>query len=278
MFQSNDERAMLLRAQSPSVAILDEVSAEGDSDPAYVQPGERLPFRVRVARTENQLRKAIKVRAEAYGRHTPSFAETLRSVEQDDIERSSVVLLCESKLTGDAIGTLRIHTNFDAPTYLERVIALPPFLRNTGIAYVTRLAVTNGSNGATVKLALFKALYRYCFATQIEWMLAVARDPVDRDLGRLGFQDILPPGQKLSRPQDFGDVQVRPLYFSVRDTEHRWRSSGHRLYDFMFRTLHPDIEIFSSVSGAWATPRRLNKDRGASVPALDGTAAQIMAV
>lgn len=271
MIESSAERARLIDAHAETEGI----DGTGSTS-AYVQPGEELPFRVRVVRTENQLRKAVHVRAGAYGRHTPAFADALRVVEHDDTERSSLVLLCESKVTGDAIGTLRIHTNFDTPTYLERVLVLPAFLCNTGIAYVTRLAVANGANGTFVKLALFKALYRYCFATQISWILAVAREPVDRDLARLGFQDILPDGEKLRRPTDFGDVEVRPLYFSVLEAENRWRTSGHPLYDFMIRKIHPDIEIFTSVSSAWATPRKSRRRRAVQTGSLES--AQIMAV
>ncbi len=249
----------------------------GDLGVLYIRPGEPLPIRVRLVRTENQLNKAIKVRADAYGRHTPGFADALRVIEPDDVERSSIVLLAESKVTGEAVGTLRIHTNFDQPTYLERILTLPEIVRGAAIAYVTRLAVTHGPNGSSVKLAMFKALYRYCLATQISWILAVAREPVDRDFVRLGFQDILPDGTKLRRPADFGEVDVRPLYFDVLEAEHRWRETGHPLYDFMVRKVHPDIEIFTSVSSSWATPRQSRARRTVregSWPEI----AQIMAV
>lgn len=258
MLESEDERSRILSTPATFDQTTKSTTA---SETSYVQPGEELPFRVRVVRTERQLQKAIKVRADAYARHTPAFADTLRSVEEDDKSPSSLIFLCESKITGDAVGTLRIHTNFDAPTYLERVLELPEFLRSTGIAYVTRLAVVNGTNGTFVKLAMFKALHRYCFATQISWLLAVARQPVDRDLTRLGFKDLLEPGDKLYRPEDFGNVDVRPLCFSVLKAEHNWRLARHPLYDFMALKTHPDIEVFSSVSSAWATPRRMRTGR-----------------
>lgn len=272
MLQSREERTELLGRRGARGSLL-----EGFGGEDYVRPGEMLPIRVRVVRTEDQLRKAIQVRADAYGRHTPKFADALRVVEHEDKERSSLVLLGESKVTGEAVGTLRIHTNFYAPTYLERVLRLPNFLRGAGIAYVTRLAVVGGPNGMSVKLALFKALYRYCLATQISWILAVAREPVDRDLTRLGFQDILPEGQKLRRPADFGDVDVRPLYFNVLEAENSWRNAGHPLYDFMVRRIHPDIEIFASVSSAWATPRQRGS-RGDARGRYSLEFAQVMAV
>lgn len=273
MFESKEEHDRIRNVQAAHTGMPDSAI---ESESSYVQPGQELPIRVRVVRTENQLQKAIKVRADAYGRHTPAFADSLRSVEDDDKSPGSLIFLCESKVTGDAVGTLRIHTNFEAPTYLERNIVLPEFLRSTGIAYVTRLAVANGANGTFVKLAMFKALHRYCFATQISWILAVAREPVDRDLTRLGFQDILGPGEKLRRPDDFGEVDVRPLYFSVLQAEHNWRVAKHPLYEFMALKTHPDIEVFTSVSSAWTTPRRARRGRRKADLALAAT--QILVV
>lgn len=273
MFESKEERERIRDAQA---ALREELDSTVENEPSYIQPGEELPIRVRVVRTENQLQKAIKVRAEAYLRHNVALCETLHSPEDDDKSPGSLVLLCESKVTGDAVGTLRIHTNFETPTYLERNLRLPGFLRSTGIAYVTRLAIANGASGTFVKLAMFKALHRYCFATQISWILAVAREPVDRDLVRLGFKDILGPGEKFRRPEDFGDIDVRPLYFSVLQAEHNWRTARHPLYGFMALKTHPDIEVFTSVSSAWATPRRSQRGRRKTDFAIAAT--QILAV
>jgi hypothetical protein len=273
MFESKEEHDRVRDAQA---AIENALDTQTDGDASYVQPGEDLAIRVRVVRTENQLRKAIKVRADAYLRHNVACAESLHSAEDDDKAPGSLVLLCESKVTGDAVGTLRIHTNFEAPTYLERDLRLPDFLRNTSIAYVTRLAIARGTSGTFVKLALFKALHRYCFATQISWILAVAREPVDKEFIRLGFKDILEPGEKFRRPAHFGDIDVRPLYLSVLQAEHDWRTTKHPLYDFMVVRTHPDIEVFSSVSSAWTTPRRAQRGRRKTDLAIAG--AQVLAV
>ncbi|MCO5099728.1 MAG: hypothetical protein M9885_02325 [Burkholderiaceae bacterium] len=273
MFESKEEHSRVRDAQ---LAIEKALDAEIESNDFYVQPGEDLSIRVRVVRTESQLQKAIKIRADAYLRHNVACAESLHSAEDDDKAPGSLILLCESKITGDALGTLRIHTNFAAPTYLERDLRLPDFLRNTSIAYVTRLAIASGTSGAFVKLAMFKALHRYCFATQISWILAVAREPVDREFIRLGFRDVLKPGEKFRRPSHFGDIDVRPLYLSVLQAEHEWRTAKHPLYDFMVLRTHPDIEVFNSVSSAWTTPRRTQRGRRKADLAVSGL--QILAV
>jgi len=43
----------------------------------------------------------------------------------------------------------------------------------------------------------------------------------------------------------------------VISAERRWKESHNPLYEFMFSSYHPDIEIFSSVSGTWSQARKL---------------------
>jgi hypothetical protein len=46
------------------------------------------------------------------------------------------------------------------------------------------------------------------------------------------------------------------MAFEVISGERRWHEAKHPLYKFMCDDYHPDIEVFSSVSGMWAKPRR----------------------
>ena len=64
---------------------------------------ERLPFRVTIARNDEQLRKAVTVRHAAYARHVPAFAERMKVPERCDLEDGVVVLLAEAKLDGSPL-------------------------------------------------------------------------------------------------------------------------------------------------------------------------------
>jgi len=123
------------------------------------------------------------------------------------------------------------------------------------IAYVTRLGVKQGPEGSLVKLALFKSLHRYCIAKQLAWMLVGIRPPGDRDYVRLGFADVNETGNLVPIGSS-GGVPVRLMNFEVISAERRWSQSKNPLYKFMFSDYHPDIEIFSSVSGMWTRPRK----------------------
>lgn len=214
-----------------------------------------FPFTIRIVRNEEQLSRAVNIRAEAYERHWPNLYAQLRSPEAQDRDPNSLIFLAEMKDDGQPVGTLRVDTNLTSELPLGPDIRLPPEIRNQTIAYVTRLGVKQGAIGSTVKLALFKSLHRYCFAKQLAWMLVGIRPPGDRDYVRLGFTDVFDK-DRLIPIGSSGGVPVRLMSFEVGSAERRWKDSGNPLYEFMFSRYHPDIEVFASVSGMWTRPRR----------------------
>lgn len=213
-----------------------------------------LPFSVRIVRTDEQLERAVRIRSEAYTRHLPSLGELLGTAETVDRTSDAIVFLAEGKADGEPLGTIRIHTNVERPIPLEYSINLPERYHGRPLAGVSRLAIKAGPRGRLVKLALFKALHRYCLAKQVEWILIGARPPIDRGYIELGFEDVF--DDKTLRPlSTAADVEHRILAFEVFTAERRWNNLSHPLYIFMGKRFHPDIEIFSSVNNMWARPR-----------------------
>ncbi len=213
-----------------------------------------LPFRVRIVRNEEQLDRAVQVRASAYARHFPTLKESLQNPEPDDWNPSSVIFLAESKEDSRAVGTMRVDTNLYSPLKILQSIALPEHILTKPFAYVTRLGVIQGHIGSLAKLALFKTLHRYCLAKQISNIVVGAHPPTDRDYERLEFSDIFEKRHLHSIPSSFG-IPLRFMFFETNGAERRWRTTGNPLYTFMFETFHPDIEIFLSVNGMWTNPR-----------------------
>lgn len=255
-------------AVSPSSELL---GPSRDSH-AVIRPGvarsqlpkrAELPFTVRIVRTDEQLERAVRIRAEAYSRHLPTLGEILGTPEPVDRLADSIVFLAEAKSDGEPLGTIRIQTNFNSPLPLERSIRLPDPYVGRPLAGVSRLAVKAGSRGRLVKLAMFKALHRYCLAKQVEWILIGARPPLDQSYLDLGFGDVF--ADALPRPlATAAGVPHRILSFEVFTAERRWHALSHPLYLFMGQRFHPDIEIFASVSNMWARPR----SRGAVRPSI----------
>lgn len=221
-----------------------------------------LPFTVRLVRTEKHLSKAVQVRAQAFLKHAPRFGAQLLEPEAADRAPGNVVLLAESKSTGAAEGSVRLETNFNVRTEFERIITLPEFLSGKTLAQASRLGVRPGPGGPLIKFALIKAAYRYCLATQVDYVLVAARTPVDRDFLALGFKEVFHRPTLLRFPGQ-GDKYLRLFAFDVVAGERRWRRIKHPLYKFMVEEYHPDIEIFSSVRGMWAKPRNRPVGQGA---------------
>lgn len=257
---------MTLSAQTVALTDLSP-SAATDLTPRSGPKQVELPFRVRIARTEEQLRKAIEIRAEAYSRHVPALGEALRVTEGFDLTPDCLVILAESKVDDLPVGTMRIQTNFHAPLPMEESIRLPERFRDRPLAAVSRLAVKAGHRGKMVKLALFKAMHRYCIAKQVEWVLIGARPPLEETYLALDFIDVFP--DKQPRPLATAkNLPHRILAFEIATAERRWHEIGHPLYNFMINRFHPDIEIFNSVSNRWRQPR-VNRAFPNDSPPLD---------
>lgn len=208
------------------------------------QPGlveERLPFRVRIVRCEEDLEKAVSIRHVAYGRHLPAVAALLERPEACDSEPGSAVLLAESKMDGSPLGTMRIQTNRYGSLALEDSVKLPSWLDGKSQAEATRLGVTSDRLGRLVKTALFKAYYQYCLLEDIEWMVITARSPLDRQYEALLFEDVHP-GRRFTPMRHVGNIPHRVLAFNVERAEANWRQARHPLYGFVFCTRHADID------------------------------------
>ncbi len=207
-----------------------------------------------LARTEEQLARAISVRWQAYDRHLPEVARELHKPEREDYEPGSIVLLAESKADGTPLGTLRIQTNLWKQVEFEEYLPLPAKYRGQVLAHIARLGITKGKSATLVKLALFKAMHRYCLANQVAYLLVVGVPPRDRWYDQLSFSDIFDEKQLFLVPSSHG-FPGRMMSFEVASAERRWRESNHPLYNFMFREFTRDIEVFSSLAGSWVTPR-----------------------
>jgi hypothetical protein len=203
---------------------------------------EVLPFTVRLVGDDDDLSKAVKIRHSAYARHLPVFAETLRTPESTDSDEGVVVLLAESKLDGSPLGTMRIQTNEFRPLSVEQSIQLPDWLQGHRLAEATRLGVTDGKGGRLVTTVLFKAFYLYCKLTGIDWMVITGRAPIDRQYERMLFGDVFP-GSGYIPLAHVGNLPHRVMSSCVATAEARWTMARNPLFDFAFRTFHPDIEL-----------------------------------
>ena len=205
-------------------------------------PEELLPFTVRLVHDNDDLDKAVQIRHSAYARHLPKFAETLKTAERDDTAMGVTVLLAESKLDGSPLGTMRIQTNQFKPLTLEQSIELPEWMRGRRLAEATRLGVTDGKGGRLVTTVLFKSFLNYCKQVGVEWMVITGRSPIDRQYERMLFVDVFP-GAGFIPLSHVGNMPHRVMCSETSTVEARSKAVNHPMFDFMFRTFHPDIQV-----------------------------------
>jgi hypothetical protein len=203
---------------------------------------ERLPFIIKRVRSDDDMRKAVRVRHAAYARHLPDFAQTLLHPEEADYADDTIVLLAESKFDGSALGSTRIRTNLQRPLDMEESVVLPEWLQGRRLVEATRLGVGDGRESRLVKMALIKACFMYCQENAIEYSVATARSAVDRQYEQLTFVDVFPDLGPIPL-RHVGNIPHRVMAFEIETFEARWKAARHPLLDFFFYARHPDIDI-----------------------------------
>ena len=205
---------------------------------------QSLSFSVRVARTRQDLQAACRVRAQSYGHHMPHMHTTLIEPDLLDADENTVSVLCVDKASGSAVGTARFQTNAGGPLLIEHSMSVPAAMRSDTRAEITRLSAIAGAD-PLVKLCLMKASYLFCMATQVRWMVIGARNQaLVRQYRMLGFKDVFDDGRMVPL-RHAGRLDHRVLAFNVTAAERTWREPRHPLYEFIFETSHPDIQLFS---------------------------------
>lgn len=206
-----------------------------------------LPITVSIVRTPEQLQRVCDLRASAYGARNFQFGSLLTKPEKSDVEAGNIVLMAESKENGEVLGTIRIHTNLFQSVPMESAIAMPPKLKDQLLAEVCRFCIKCNENSAIVRLALFKALYLYCYANQVQYLLCGARKPINKMYKSLGFIPLDGGDQeKWVRVGYAGNIEHSMLVLDVLRVDSLWRESNHRFYDFIRKSYHPDLKIFSN--------------------------------
>jgi hypothetical protein len=202
-----------------------------------------LPFTIRLANGRDDIEKVCLQRAQAYGRHQPDLVTrlTLSKPETEDLRDDVLILMAESKETGEVVGALRLQTNLNQPLRFETELALPERFRGKHLLEAGRMTVRNGPEGRMVLPALVKAAFEISYRVGIDFSLLIGRAPIDRMYHAMQFQDMFD-GEKVVTSAQPG-VPVTLFYMDMPQADARWIAAACPLYGFMAQTLHPDIDI-----------------------------------
>ena len=208
-----------------------------------------LSFTIRPAVNALDLRRACEVRAEGYGHHMPSMRQSLLEPDALDRTEGTLVLICEDKKTGDAVGTARIQTSRQGPLLIEQSMPLPSHMARLGRAEITRLATLPKAD-PILKFAICKAAFLYCLSTQSRFAIIGARnEALVRQYKRIGFVE-MNADQPMVPLAHAGNMPHRVLMFDTLMGPHEWQANPNQqgLFDFCFDTFHPDIELVERLS------------------------------
>jgi hypothetical protein len=199
---------------------------------------ESFSFTLRQAVTHADLLRACAVRAEAYGRKSPEYREPMLSPDEVDASPWTAVYLCEDKVTGDAVGTMRIQTTaYGGALEIEKYAEVPADLKKHGRGEISRLSAVPGAD-PFVRLAMWKAGYLHCLASNIRWLILGVRKPgLLKAYEQMGAKDVT---ESVALPYA-GNLIYRVLGLDVLAAESDWQNRNHPLLQFMVGTTHPDI-------------------------------------
>jgi len=207
-----------------------------------------LGFVLELVSSTQDLLDACSVRAQAYGHHLPDMGRKLAEPDELDFAAGTSVFVCRDKVDGRAVGTMRIQSSAFGPLMMEGSFGLPPWLQAASRAEITRLAVRVGAD-PLIRLSLWKASYLFCMANRLEWMVVGARnEALIRNYRRLGFVDVFGPEQLMPLAHT-GGLPHRIMAFENTSAERRWGEMRHPLYQFVFETVHADLEACSTAQG-----------------------------
>jgi len=231
-----------------------------------------LPVTIRVARSDVDLRKVLAVRAAAAG--AAGVQAATAAPETWDQRSNAALLLAESRIDGQALGSLRILSSERGRLAIEDRVDLPAAVKAGSLAEASRLAVRPGRNAALVRLMLWKAFHRYCLAAQVDTMLIAVRESAARQYEWLGFRDP-PTGPLRFAPDGRGAATHRLMTLGVFQAHECSLHDGHPLHDFFFVERHPEIDLLAAVGGRGDGRAKV---RGANLPDHARIAAQLQEV
>jgi hypothetical protein len=230
-----------------------------------VQQIQPLPFSLRVAKTANDIERICAQRAQAYSRHQPDLVAKLDLgvPEKDDLRDDAVLLIAESHADGSVVGSMRLTTNINSPLRFENEFDLAPRFLGKPLLEAGRMTSRNGREGRLVVPALIKAAFEISYRTGIDYLLLIARPPIDRMYVALTFEDMFN-GQRVETSAQPG-VPVTLFYIDIPAVDTRLRQAQCPYYQFLAETSHPDLVIDHD-----HIERRFNVPRKSSSPAPEG--------
>jgi hypothetical protein len=124
---------------------------------------------------------------------------------------------------------------------VESAMRLPPEITGANPVELMRGSVRNGAPGQMVSASLAKASFLLCLRFGFSHVIVTCREPVDLMYRAYQFDDLL--------AGDMIDLSYSPcvkhkvLCLPIGAAAERWKTANPPLFEFMFNSHHPDIDL-----------------------------------
>jgi len=231
-------------------------------------PPPRL--RIRIARTEEQIQRAVAIRYEAYAERLAGLAGDVALKEDLDETVDPVILFAQDAVTSRVIATARLNSGPGIRDLLAQ-IDLPSTYANDRLGYFSRMAaVGTPVEKKAARGLLHKALLQICVAKQVDRMLLLVGEVRSKLYMPWGFRPVFPKDTPLRLEMVHGRP-VNLFQLETRGAEAKALELGDGLHNFLFRTYHAEIEVFNSLSSV--PRRRIQAEPARAVRAIELTQA-----
>ena len=238
--------ARIRQLLTPSSALRDASGVDG--------PVRALPWTVSYARSGDDFRDALRMRAKAYGRHFGGHDSFEANIDEHDFASNAFVLIARAKDGGEVVGTMRVAFGVNTEVEMLGFHPKPEMLSGVRLGEARRLSLKPWRMATLVKLSLWKSFYLSCEARGVEKMLIAARPPMNDDYRMLLFEPAMPGGAWFEP----GSVPDRHeiLMVALQGLRARFEAHSTELHRFMCVLKHPDIEVIEPTAvnpvGGWS--------------------------
>jgi hypothetical protein len=199
-----------------------------------------LPFTVHMLKSNADLAKVVRHRAQGYGRRSSALGNALALPEPADArEPGREIIVAKSKMDGAVMGSLRLHINHSEPTNVERAIALPEALAGARIMDASRFCCAAGH---VCRGSLFKAALLYAKSQQVDYFLIATLPRIQPLYESVGFRPLFE-GDALHPMPMAENLPHRIMHMNMATLERDVAQYRPAMMDFLFETEHEDIDV-----------------------------------
>ncbi|MDY6834870.1 MAG: hypothetical protein SVY53_08760 [Chloroflexota bacterium] len=190
----------------------------------------RNSYRVRTAKTREDLKRMYDVRYEGYRIY---FDDKNKVIDECDFEPHCTLLIAEDA-NNNMVGTIRILDRRMGSIELDAHVPMEALFSGEELhcCEATRFSVPKHVDSKEIKWLLIKSVMCYCHLNGINYIIMSSRPEIARDYHTMRFRDIGNAG--VYHHHDLGDTEHHSYILDIHSARDELKSCNPMLHDFFF--------------------------------------------